>query len=86
LCRIAATWVFTVPSLMNRSRPISSFGPAPGDERQDLLSDDGSVTVGAAVLLEAPDAEQAGEVLPTDRYVGVEVHRWRFGGRPEQER
>jgi uncharacterized protein YciI len=47
-----------------------------------LLSDDGSLVVGAAVLLEASDADSAQEILSADRYVGVEVHRWRFGGRP----
>jgi len=47
-----------------------------------LLSDDGSLVLGAAVLLEAPDAESAREVLPAERYAGVEVHQWQFGGRP----
>jgi uncharacterized protein YciI len=47
-----------------------------------LLSDDGSLVLGAAILLEAADAERAREVLPATRYVGVEVHQWRFGGRP----
>ncbi len=47
-----------------------------------LLSDDGSLVLGAAVLLEAPDADAAQGVLPADRYTGVEVHQWRFGGRP----
>ena len=48
-----------------------------------LLSDDGSTVLGAAVLLEAPGAVAAREVLPADRYVGVEVHQWQFGGRPD---
>jgi len=47
-----------------------------------LLSDDGSLVLGAAVLLEAPDADDAREVLSADRYAGIEVHQWRFGGRP----
>ncbi len=47
-----------------------------------LLSDDGSLVLGAAVLLEAPDADGARELLSADRYVGIEVHQWRFGGRP----
>ena len=47
-----------------------------------LLSDDGSLVLGAAVLMEAPDAESAREVLPAERYAGVEVHQWQFGGRP----
>jgi uncharacterized protein len=48
-----------------------------------LLSDDGSLVLGAVVLLEAPDADDAREVLPRDRYAGIEVHQWRFGGRPD---
>ena len=47
-----------------------------------LLSDDGSWMLGAALLLEAPDEDTARTVLSADRYVGVEVHQWRFGGRP----
>jgi hypothetical protein len=47
-----------------------------------LLSDDGTAWLGTAVLLEAPDAEAARGVLAPDRYDAVEVHRWRFGGRP----
>lgn len=47
-----------------------------------LLSDDGSMTLGAAVLLEAPDAAGAREVLTANQHVGIEVHKWRFGGRP----
>ena len=47
-----------------------------------LLSDDGSWVLGAAVLLEASDAAAAREVLSTDRYAGIEVHHWQFGGRP----
>jgi hypothetical protein len=38
--------------------------------------------LGAAVLLEAPHADGAREVLAADRYVGVEVHQWQSGGRP----
>jgi uncharacterized protein YciI len=48
-----------------------------------LLSDDGSLVLGAAVLLEAPGADDARRVLSTDRYSGIEVHQWRFGGRPD---
>ena len=47
-----------------------------------LLSDDGSLVLGAAVLLEAPDPARAREALPGDLYAGIEVHQWRFGGRP----
>lgn len=59
--------------------------PGPRDEMVAcglLLSDDGAQVVGAAVLLEAPDPEAARDVLDADRFVGVEVHRWRPGGRP----
>jgi uncharacterized protein YciI len=48
-----------------------------------LLSDDGSLLLGAALLLEAPDADAARRSLPADRYAGIEVHQWRFGGRPD---
>ncbi len=48
-----------------------------------LLSDDGSSVLGAGVLLEAPDADQARSILSGDRYTGIEVHPWRFGGRPD---
>lgn len=47
-----------------------------------LLSDDGAWVLGAAVLLEASDANCAREVLSARRYTGIEVHQWRFGGRP----
>jgi uncharacterized protein YciI len=47
-----------------------------------LLSDDGSFVLGAAVLLEAPNADSARGAVPGDRYAGIEVHQWRFGGRP----
>lgn len=47
-----------------------------------LLSDDAKRVLGAAVLLEAPDVGRAREILDAGQYVGIEVHRWRFGGRP----
>jgi len=47
-----------------------------------LLSDDGSVVLGAAVLLGAPGERGARAVLDAARYVGIEVHQWDFGGRP----
>ena len=47
-----------------------------------LLSDDGSRLLGMAALVEAPDADGARDVLDPDRFVGIEVHRWTFGGRP----
>jgi uncharacterized protein YciI len=48
-----------------------------------LLSDDGSLVLGATVLLEASDADSARDILSADRYAGIEVHQWRFGGRPD---
>jgi uncharacterized protein len=47
-----------------------------------LFSDDGGQVLGAAVLLEASDAAGARLALSADTYVGIEVHQWRFGGRP----
>ena len=47
-----------------------------------LLSDDGGAVLGAAVLLQAPDAETAQRVLDVPEYAGVEVHQGRSGGRP----
>jgi uncharacterized protein YciI len=46
-----------------------------------LLSDDGAVWVGTAVLLRAPDPDTARAVLTADAYAGIEVHDWEFGGR-----
>lgn len=68
------------------AEPTSPDAEVPvGDEliaSGPLLSDDGAVAVGVAVLLQAPDVDQARAVLPADRFVGVEIHRWRAGGRP----
>lgn len=47
-----------------------------------LLSDNGSTWLGTAVLLRAPDPDTARAVLNPDRYDDIEVHNWRFGGRP----
>ncbi|MFH8758644.1 YciI family protein [Streptomyces atroolivaceus] len=46
-----------------------------------LLSDDGATWLGTAVLVRAPDAATARAVLTPDRYAGIEVHNWQFGGR-----
>jgi uncharacterized protein len=53
---------------------VIAYGP--------LFSDDARMTLGTAVLLEAPDAAGAIHALGPGRYPAVEVHRWRFGGRP----
>jgi uncharacterized protein len=47
-----------------------------------LLSDDGTTWLGTAALVRAPDPDAARAVLTPDRYAGVEVHHWQFGGRP----
>jgi hypothetical protein len=47
-----------------------------------LLSDDGSLVLGAAVLVQSPGPQAARGALPADHATGIEVHRWRFGGRP----
>jgi uncharacterized protein YciI len=46
-----------------------------------LLSDDGTTWLGTAALVRAPDPDAARAVLTPDRYAGVEVHNWQFGGR-----
>jgi uncharacterized protein YciI len=66
--------VADAPELPRRDDLIAS-GP--------LLSDDASFVLGAAVLLEAPDADSARAVLSANRYAGIEVHQWQFGGRPD---
>ncbi|MCK7624950.1 YciI family protein [Streptomyces sp. RS10V-4] len=48
-----------------------------------LLSDDGSAWLGTAALVRAADPATARAVLTPDRYAGIEVHDWQFGGRPE---
>ena len=35
-----------------------------------------------AALLRAPDPDTARAILTPDRYAGIEVHSWQFGGRP----
>ena len=46
-----------------------------------LLSDNGAAWLGTAVLLRAPDVDQARAILTPGRYAGIEVHNWAFGGR-----
>ena len=46
-----------------------------------LLSDDGTVWLGTAVLLQAADPTQARAILAPNRYAETEVHNWMFGGR-----
>jgi len=47
-----------------------------------LLSDNGDVWLGTAVLMRASDPSQARAVLAPNRYAETEVHNWAFGGRP----
>jgi hypothetical protein len=57
-----------------RSRDeLIAYGP--------LLSDDGATWLGTAALLRAPGPDAARAILTADRYAGVEVHNWQFGGR-----
>ncbi|SEG95140.1 hypothetical protein SAMN05216223_13229 [Actinacidiphila yanglinensis] len=49
-----------------------------------LLSDDGATWLGTAALVRAPDGDTARAVLTADRYAGIEVHNWQFGGRDDQ--
>lgn len=49
-----------------------------------LLSDDGATWLGTAALVRAPDRDTARAVLTADRYAGIEVHSWQFGGRDDQ--
>ena len=56
-----------------RDDELIAYGP--------LLSDDGTAWLGTAALVRAPDPDAARAVLTPDRYAGVEVHHWQFGGR-----
>jgi uncharacterized protein len=58
--------------------------PGPGEliAYGPLLSDDGTTWLGTAVLLRARDLDAARAILTPDRYAGIEVHSWQFGGRP----
>jgi hypothetical protein len=59
-------------------------------ERGPLLSDDGERWMGSALLVELPDRASVDAMLAQDPYVleglyaRVEVHPWRFGGRPSR--
>ena len=47
-----------------------------------LLSDNGAIWLGTAVLVRASNRDQAGATLDPNRYADIEVHNWAFGGRP----
>ncbi|OIK28271.1 YciI family protein [Streptomyces malaysiense] len=63
----------TVPD--GRGDGLIAYGP--------LLSDDASAWLGTAALLRAPGPAAARALLTEENYAGIEVHAWRFGGRPE---
>jgi uncharacterized protein len=46
-----------------------------------LLSDNGAVWLGTAVLIRAQDPYTARAILTPDRYADIEVYSWQFGGR-----
>ncbi len=65
--------------------PAADLTPPDQDELiayGPLLSDDGARWLGTAALVRAPDADTARGILTADRYAGIEVHDWQFGGRP----
>ncbi|WP_405661729.1 YciI family protein [Streptomyces sp. NBC_01166] len=69
---------------LGSGRPADLAVPPDRDELiayGPLLSDDGATWLGTAVLLTASDPDTARAVLTPDRYAGVEVHDWDFGGR-----
>ncbi len=55
------------------SSELITYGP--------LLSDDGTIWLGTALLVRAPHADAARTVLTPDGYADIEVHDWEFGGR-----
>ena len=56
------------------SKELIAYGP--------LLSDDDTGWLGTAALVRASDPDTARAVLTVKRYAAIEVHNWRFGGRP----
>ena len=68
--------------------PEPSAGIAVPDARRDLIaygplqSDDGTTWLGTAALIRAEDTDAARAILTPGGYAGIEVHSWRFGGRP----
>jgi uncharacterized protein YciI len=59
---------------------------APGNDELiaygPMHSDDEAAWLGTAALVRAPDPDTARTVLTPERYDAIEVHSWRFGGRP----
>jgi len=70
---------------LGSGRPADLAMPPDRDELiayGPLLSDDGATWLGTAALVRAPDKAAARAILTPDRYASIEVHNWRFGGRP----
>jgi len=70
---------------LGSGRPADLAVPPDRDELiayGPLLSDDGTTWLGTAALVRAPDKAAARAILTPDRYASIEVHNWRFGGRP----
>ncbi len=86
-------WEFPSRSICGNRYLVLGLGAGPGADlavppnRDELvaygplLSDDGSSWLGTAVLITADSPDAARAVLTADRYAGIEVHRWEFGGR-----
>jgi len=69
---------------LGAGQPADLDVPAGADELiayGPLLSDDGTAWLGTAALVRSPGPEQARAILTPDRYAGIEVHPWQFGGR-----
>jgi hypothetical protein len=50
----------------------------------ELLALEGEARLGRAAMVEAPDLATAATMLPAVGDGRLEVHHWRFGGRPAQ--
>ncbi len=72
--RYQAEMIARGPTFAGDGDDLIAYGP--------LLSDDGALWLGTAVLIRAQDPDAARAVLTADRYAGIEVHDWDFGGRP----
>ncbi len=68
------------------SEQVADLAVAPDSDELiaygSLLSDDDTAWLGTAALVRAPDPHTARTVLTPDRYAEIDVHNWRFGGRP----
>ena len=66
--------------------PAADLAPPPDRDELvaygPLLSDNGATWLGTAVLVRARDPGTARAILTPGRYADIEVHSWRFGGRP----